>query len=117
MTDEPKTIPQPLKKPVLTSHRRMEDLVQINKDRHANERKMAWVALWFMMFITTVTIFIAPPDQITGYTGFIGAVLISFSGIVAAYMGFSTWGANKFFNGKGSDVTDGTTTEPEQPAG
>lgn len=82
------------------------EALQLNRSRHVNERRMAWLSLSFMMIISTIVLFKAPPDNMSEYTGYLSAVLISFSAVVGAYMGFTTWGANKFFEGQNNSQTN-----------
>ena len=100
-------------------HQKMDDLLRINKARHATERRMAWVSIFFMMGISLFVLFIAPPTAIEGYTGYLTAVLLSFSSIVAGYLGFSTWGANKLFsdNKLQQQGSDGSSSSESTTAG
>lgn len=102
------------------SKKPMDSLLSANRQRHQNERRMAWFALISLVLIAAVVFLRATPDDIESYTGYLNAVFLPLAGVVGAYMGFSTWGGNKFFDSRGKEpeqVNVEVTTTTDQSAG
>ena len=78
-----------LKNPPKTTTRDNDDSLDIEV-RWSNRRKMAWLSLLFLMFITFSVVFFLPTNRITVLEPILGWFFITMSSIVGAYMGFAT---------------------------
>lgn len=65
---------------------------KLEKDRWANRRKMAWIALWALIAMGAATLVVAliKPEAATASGMVVSAIAVSLAGIVGAYVGFAT---------------------------
>lgn len=55
-----------------------------------NRRKMAWVSLISIILIALAVLFLVPADELVPLENIIVAIVYSFLGVIAAYMGFTS---------------------------
>lgn len=69
--------------------------IDLTKTRFKNRRRMAWLAMWSMVALTTILLsdFVSI-ERIKAVDNVFEMFYIAMASVVGAYMGFTTW-ANK----------------------
>ena len=59
----------------------------LNKDRHANKRRMAYICLAGMMIYPLIFIFYINPDVASKYDSIVNIMFMTYASVILSYMG------------------------------
>lgn len=70
--------------------------IDLTKTRFKNRRRMAWLAMWAMVALTTILLsdFVSI-ERIKAVDNVFEMFYIAMASVVGAYMGFTTWASKK----------------------
>jgi len=70
--------------------------IDLTKTRFKNRRRMAWLAMWSMVALTTILLsdFVSI-ERIKAVDNVFEMFYIAMASVVGAYMGFTTWATKK----------------------
>lgn len=85
----------------------------MNSNRFANRRRMAWSALLVIYTIVGLVFFYLKPDDIHNYEGILGWILTTLTGIVFTYMGASSWQYNTYIKSKNQKNGEPDSTDQQ----
>lgn len=65
------------------------------REQWKGRRRMAWVALFAVIVVTSLAIFYIPIERLTVLTDIIMWFFVTMGSIIGAYMGFTAWWASR----------------------
>ncbi len=69
----------------------LDDDPLLNKAKHKNKRNMAWYSLISIIAVTFALLFLVDPDVAERYENMIATLYVVLGGVIASYMGATTW--------------------------
>jgi hypothetical protein len=69
--------------------------IELERSRWRGRRKMAWLSLYSMIAITAYASTFMPLDRIGKLENIMDWFFLAMSGVIGAYMGFTTWASRK----------------------
>ena len=80
-------------------------MLEINERKAISQNKMAWLSLISMIIFTPVLFTpLISIERVQALSDLFGLFFIAISGILGAYMGFSTWESNNALNNSDNKV-------------